>query len=29
LSSFVVDRNPHKQGHLLPGSRLPIEAVER
>jgi SAM-dependent methyltransferase len=29
LVEFVVDRNPHKQGHLLPGSRLPIEAVER
>jgi SAM-dependent methyltransferase len=22
----VVDRNPHKQGHYLPGSRLPIRA---
>ncbi len=21
---FVVDRNPHKQGHLLPGSRIPV-----
>jgi hypothetical protein len=29
LVEFVVDRNPHKQGHLLPGSRLPVEAVER
>jgi SAM-dependent methyltransferase len=29
LVEFVVDRNPHKQGHLLPGSRLPIEPVER
>lgn len=24
LISFVVDRNPHKQGHLLPGSRIPV-----
>jgi SAM-dependent methyltransferase len=23
---FVVDANPHKQGHWLPGSRLPIHA---
>jgi SAM-dependent methyltransferase len=29
LVEFVVDRNPHKQGHLLPGSRLPVEPVER
>ncbi len=29
LVPFVVDRNPHKQGCLLPGSRLPVEAVER
>src|SRR5665213_1202535 len=29
LVRFVVDRNPHKQGMLLPGSRLPIEPVER
>jgi len=21
---YVVDRNPHKQGHLLPGTRIPI-----
>jgi SAM-dependent methyltransferase len=21
---FTVDRNPHKQGHLLPGTRIPI-----
>ncbi|MFG1399395.1 methyltransferase domain-containing protein [Roseixanthobacter pseudopolyaromaticivorans] len=26
---YVVDRNPHKQGHLLPGSHLPIHAPER
>ncbi|HEY0613988.1 MAG TPA: class I SAM-dependent methyltransferase [Candidatus Elarobacter sp.] len=29
LIEFVVDRNPHKQGTLLPGSRLPVEPVER
>lgn len=29
LVAFVVDRNPHKQGMLLPGVRLPIEPVER
>ena len=29
LVEFVVDRNPHKQGHLLPGSRIPVEPVER
>lgn len=29
LVSFVVDRNPHKQGHSLPGSRLPICPPER
>jgi hypothetical protein len=28
LVEFVVDRNPHKQGHLLPGSRIPVEPVE-
>ena len=21
---YTVDRNPHKQGHFLPGSRIPI-----
>jgi SAM-dependent methyltransferase len=26
---YVVDRSPHKQGRLLPGSRLPIHAPER
>ncbi len=26
--AYVVDRSPHKQGHLLPGSRLPIHAPE-
>ena len=25
---FVADRNPHKRGHLLPGSRIPIVAPE-
>lgn len=24
LVSYVVDRNPHKQGHWMPGARLPI-----
>ena len=26
--AFVVDRNPHKQGLLMPGCRLPIHPVE-
>lgn len=25
---YTVDRSPHKQGHLLPGSRIPILAPE-
>jgi SAM-dependent methyltransferase len=25
---YTVDLNPHKQGHLLPGSHIPIRAVE-
>jgi SAM-dependent methyltransferase len=29
LVEFVVDRNPHKQGCLLPGSRLAVEGVEK
>jgi SAM-dependent methyltransferase len=29
LLAFTVDRNPHKQGMLLPGSRIPIVAPER
>jgi SAM-dependent methyltransferase len=29
LIEYVVDRNPHKQGHFLPGSRLPIYAPEK
>jgi SAM-dependent methyltransferase len=28
LVEYVVDRNPHKQGHLLPGSRVAVEPVE-
>ena len=24
LIDYVVDRNPHKQGHYMPGSRIPI-----
>lgn len=26
---YTVDRNPHKQGHLLPGSLIPILAPDR
>jgi 2-polyprenyl-3-methyl-5-hydroxy-6-metoxy-1,4-benzoquinol methylase len=26
---YTVDRSPHKQGHLLPGTRIPIYAPER
>jgi len=29
LIDFVVDRNCHKQGHFMPGSRIPIVAPER
>jgi SAM-dependent methyltransferase len=29
LLSYTVDRNPHKQGKFLPGSRIPIYAPER
>ncbi|OZA21857.1 MAG: SAM-dependent methyltransferase [Hydrogenophilales bacterium 17-61-9] len=29
LISFVVDRNPAKQGKFMPGSRIPIEAESR
>ncbi|WP_029005299.1 class I SAM-dependent methyltransferase [Azorhizobium doebereinerae] len=29
LIAYVVDRNPHKQGHLLPGSHLPVHAPEK
>jgi len=28
LVEFTVDRNPHKQGHFLPGSHLPIRPPE-
>jgi hypothetical protein len=28
LVAFVVDRNPHKQGKLLPGVRIPVEPRE-
>ncbi len=28
LIDFTVDRSPHKQGRLLPGTRLPIHAPE-
>ncbi len=28
LVDYVVDRNPHKQGRYLPGSRIPIHAPE-
>ncbi len=28
LIDYTVDRNPHKQGHYLPGSRIPIEPVD-
>jgi SAM-dependent methyltransferase len=28
LIEFTVDRNPHKQGRLLPGSRIPVRPVE-
>lgn len=28
LVAFTVDRSPHKQGLLLPGTRIPIQAPE-
>src|SRR5262249_29258570 len=28
LLEFTVDRSPHKQGHFLPGTHIPIYAVE-
>src|SRR5690606_3439362 len=27
--TFTVDKNPHKQGCLLPGSRIPIYSPEK
>ena len=29
LLAFTVDRSPHKQGHFLPGSHIPIHAPEK
>ena len=29
LISFVVDRSPHKQGHLMPGVHIPIVAADQ
>jgi SAM-dependent methyltransferase len=29
LVRFTVDKSPHKQGRLLPGSRIPVHAPER
>jgi SAM-dependent methyltransferase len=29
LIDYTVDRSPHKQGHFLPGTRIPIYAPER
>jgi SAM-dependent methyltransferase len=29
MLTFTVDRNPHKQGHFLPGSHIPIFAPEK
>jgi hypothetical protein len=29
LIAYTVDRNPHKQGRFLPGSRVPIHAPDR
>jgi hypothetical protein len=26
---YTVDRSPHKQGHLLPGTHIPIHAPEK
>jgi hypothetical protein len=27
--AYVVDRSPHKQGHFLPGTHLPVFAPEK
>jgi hypothetical protein len=29
LIEYTVDKNPHKQGHLLPGTHIPIYEPER
>lgn len=29
LLSYTVDRSPHKQGHALPGTRIPVHPPER
>ena len=29
MISYTVDRSPHKQGHYLPGTRIPIHAPEK
>jgi len=29
MIDYVVDRSPHKQNHLLPGTRIPVCAPER
>ena len=29
MIDYTVDRSPHKQGHLLPGTRIPVYAPER
>ena len=28
LMAFTVDRSPHKQGMLLPGTRIPVRSPE-
>ena len=28
LVAFTVDRSPHKQGRLLPGTRIPVKAPD-
>jgi hypothetical protein len=29
MIDYTVDRSPHKQNHLLPGTRIPIYAPEK
>lgn len=29
MIAYTVDRSPHKQGHYLPGTRIPIYAPEK